>query len=176
MRQPAAASFVRHVHDMRLEIHPGAGIGRVRLGMSPAEVEAVFTEPHKYEEWMGGNLNDALLFHGLIFTFDVCDGRGPLPHARLNLIEVRGRADVDLLGQPLHGWTADDIGRRLREQGHAVTTDRHSVRIPGKLELSFDGDGRLDQATISGSRQDWQQRRSDAGIQMFIRRPLGLGR
>jgi hypothetical protein len=53
-----------------LELYPGEGIGLVRIGMSPAEVLAVLDEPQVYEKWMGGNLNDSLLFRGLLFHFD----------------------------------------------------------------------------------------------------------
>ena len=63
-----------------LDVIPGQGIGPVRLGMRPAEVLAVFFEPQVYEDWMGGNLNDALRFHGLRFHFTDCDARAPLPH------------------------------------------------------------------------------------------------
>jgi len=37
--------------------------------MRPNEIVSVFTEPQMYEEWMGGNLNDSLLFQGLILGF-----------------------------------------------------------------------------------------------------------
>jgi hypothetical protein len=66
---------------MRLEIIPGIGIGPVQRGMSPPQVLEALPEKHQYEEWMGGNLNDSLLFHGLIFSFDKCNPAGPLPGA-----------------------------------------------------------------------------------------------
>ena len=54
----------------RMEVIPNIGIGPVRFGMSPAEALAAIPEGQKYEEWMGGNRNDSLLFHGLILGFD----------------------------------------------------------------------------------------------------------
>ncbi len=73
---------------MKLDIHPGEGIGLVRFGMRPAEVLALFSEPQVYEDWMGGNLNDALLFHGLLLHFNECNRSGPLPSSTLSWVEV----------------------------------------------------------------------------------------
>jgi hypothetical protein len=70
--------------EQRLDIHPGVGIGPIRHGMRPAEVLAVFPEPQVYEDWMGGNLNDALLFRGLRLHFSKCDSRAPLADSTLN--------------------------------------------------------------------------------------------
>ena len=53
-----------------MEVIPNIGVGPVRFGMSPAEVLTAIPEGQKYEEWMGGNRNDSLLFHGLILGFD----------------------------------------------------------------------------------------------------------
>ena len=52
------------------DIQPGLGVGPVRFGQTPAEVEAAMAEPQLYEEWMGGNHNDSLFYQGLILGFD----------------------------------------------------------------------------------------------------------
>src|SRR5262249_52943046 len=102
----------------RLEIHPGEGIGLVRMGMSPAEGLAVWDEPQVYEDWMGGNLNDALLFRGLRFHFDECDRQGPLPRSRLTWVVVHRRDDTLLFGRPVGDWTRDGILQELRQRGY----------------------------------------------------------
>jgi hypothetical protein len=75
----------------RLDIHPGEGIGPIRHGMRPVEVLAVFPEPQVYKNWMGGNLNDALMFHGLRLHFTDCDTHAPLPNSTLNWDPAAGR-------------------------------------------------------------------------------------
>ena len=46
--------------------------------MSPDEVVALMGEEQTYEDWMGGNLNDSLLYHHLIIGFDKYDGLSPV--------------------------------------------------------------------------------------------------
>jgi len=130
--------------EKRLEIHPGEGIGPVRLGMRPAEVLAIFLEPQVYEEWMGGNLNDALLFHGLRLHFSDCDARAPLPNSTLNWIVIHQREDTYLFGRPVGEWRKDAVVRELRARGYDVqTTPNGDVEMPQQMGMSFDEDGRL---------------------------------
>jgi hypothetical protein len=134
---------------MRLEIIPGIGIGPVRRGMSPAQVLEAFPEDQKYEHWMGGNLNDSLLFHGLVFTFDKCNSSGPLPEARLEQIAVHGREDATLYGKGVSDWNKQSILERLRQEGHAVDVmDNGCLGVVGKLELCFAEGGELDWVEI----------------------------
>jgi hypothetical protein len=125
--------------EIPLDIHPGEGIGVIRLGMLPAEVLAVFQEPQIYEDWMGGNLNDALLFHGLRLHFTECDSSAPLPHSTLCLIVIHQREDATFFGQPISDWTKDRALEELHRRGYvARTSENGDVVIKGKLELSFD--------------------------------------
>jgi hypothetical protein len=61
-----------------MEIFPNIGLGPIRFGMNPSQVQAVLGSDRTYEPWMGGNLNDSQLYPGLIIGFDNCDDRGPL--------------------------------------------------------------------------------------------------
>jgi hypothetical protein len=130
--------------EKRLDIHPGEGIGPIRHGMRPAEVLAVFPEPQVYEDWMGGNLNDALVFQGLRLHFSDCDSRAPLPDNTLNWIVIHQRPDAHLLGQPLGEWTKDAVVRELRARGYDVHTPPNGdVEVPQQIGLSFNEGGRL---------------------------------
>lgn len=100
--------------EQRLDIHPGLGIGPIRHGMLPAEVLAAFPEPQVYEPWMGGNLNDALLFRGLRLHFSECDSRGPLPDSSLNWVVIHQRPDAFLFGRPVGEWTKESVLEELR--------------------------------------------------------------
>ena len=134
---------------MQLEIVPSIGIGPVTRGMSPAQVLEAFPEKQRYEEWMGGNLNDSLLFHGLIFTFDKCSSSGPLPDARLEQITVHQREDATLYGKRINQWDKPHILGRLRQEGHAVDEmDNKCLGIMGILELDFAESGELDWVEI----------------------------
>lgn len=128
-----------------MEVIPNIGVGPVRFGMSPAEVLASLPEEQKHEDWMGGNRNDSLLFHGLIFGFDRCDAIGTLADGRLIEFTIHGREDVRLWGRGIGDWSRDAVAEYL---GHNVIPyEIHengdlSV-LPHSLALSFDEDGRL---------------------------------
>jgi hypothetical protein len=88
--------------------------------MRPAEVRAAFPERPVYEHWMGGNLNDALLYHGLRFHFSPCDVRGPVPNATLNWIVIHQRKDAYLFGRPVSAWTKEAVVQELWARGYDV--------------------------------------------------------
>jgi hypothetical protein len=129
-----------------MEVIPNIGIGPVRFGMTPAEVIANFPDGQKYEDWMGGNRNDSLLFHGLILGFDSCDGDGPLADSRLVEFTIYGREDVRLWGQGLGDWSKEAVAEYLRR--HGIPYEIHengdwSVR-PHSLAISFAEEGHID--------------------------------
>jgi hypothetical protein len=128
----------------RLDIHLGEGIGPIRHGMRPAEVHAVFPEHLIYEDWMGGNLNDALLFHGLRLHFSECDSSAPLPNSTLYWTVIHQREDAFLFDRPVSDWTKEEIMRELRTHGYEVLTPPNGdVEVDQKIGMSFDDDRRL---------------------------------
>src|SRR5205823_4384318 len=140
-RAPAAAERGRSAAEgfpieQRLDIHPGVGIGPIRHGMRPAEVMAVSPEPQLYEDWMGGNLNDALLFQGLRLHFSECDSRAPLPDSTLNWVVIHQRPDAFLFGRPVGEWTKQSVLAELRARGYdAQTPPNGDVDVYGQLGL-----------------------------------------
>ena len=94
---------------MNLDILPWIGLGPLRFGMKPSEVRCAFKECHVYEEWMGGNLNDSLLYRGLILQFDKCDAYGPLEDSRFDGVKAKARKDIWLFGKRLASWTRNDL-------------------------------------------------------------------
>jgi hypothetical protein len=112
--------------------------------MRPAEVLAVFPEQQGYEDWMGGNLNDALLFQGLRLHFSECDSCAPLAGSTLNWIVIHQRADAYLFGRPVSDWTKERVLRELQARGYeAQTPPNGDVDVDQKLGLSFNDEGRL---------------------------------
>jgi hypothetical protein len=112
--------------------------------MRPADVVPVFGEPQVYEKWMGGNLNDALLFHGLRLHFTHCDARAPLPGSKLNWVVIHQREDAFLFDRSMTEWTKDTILEELRSRGYnSETPENGDVEVPWQLSMSFDASGRL---------------------------------
>jgi hypothetical protein len=135
-----------------MELIPNVGIGSLRFGMSPAEVRAVRPEEQTYEEWMGGNLNDSLLYHGLIIGFDECNSTGPLPDSRLTRICVLGREDAVIWGQAICDWTKETVTSHLdRSRIPCRMLDSGDVSVQAlSLSLSFDDSGRLEYVEMWG--------------------------
>ncbi len=128
----------------RLDIQLGVGIGQIKLGMHPDDVVEAFAESQICEHWMGGNLNDAILFHGLRLHFDKCSAAGPLADSRLCWIVVHQREDAHLFDRPTSDWTKEGILQRLIEEGYTPQTPENGdVEVPGYVGLSFNKDGRL---------------------------------
>jgi hypothetical protein len=112
--------------------------------MRPVEVFAAFPESQVYEDWMGGNLNDALLFQGLRLHFTECDSNAPLPDSRLEWIVIHQRSDACLFDRPVGEWTKESVLRELVTRGYdAQTPANGDVDVPGQLGLSFEDDARL---------------------------------
>ena len=97
-----------------MEVLPNIGLGVIRFGMRPAEVRGLLLEPETYEEWMGGNLNDSLLYHGLILGFDSYDAYGPLAHSHFAELRLNRREDATIWGKNLLAWTKGLIADHLR--------------------------------------------------------------
>ena len=126
------------------------GIGAVTFGMKPDEVTAVFGSKQVHEDWMGGNLNDSLLYHGLIFQFDRHDSHGPYSHGPLENsslveIEVWGREDASLYGKPIHAWTKQELKQYLIDHNIECETPANGDLVSAQIgfEAGFDEDGRL---------------------------------
>jgi len=114
---------------------------------------------------MGGNLNDSLLYHGLVLGFDKCDAHGPLPDSSFVDVWIRGRPDVILWGKPLSDWTREAVEAHLLQRKITYeATKLFGINIPSlALGLDFEPDGRIESADISSpARRGWTKRIVDA--------------
>ena len=139
-----------------MEILPNIGIGSVRFGMSPDEVIANFNEQQQYEGWMGGNLNDSLLFHGIILGFDKCNSRGPLPESRLVEARLYGREDAKLWGRIVDQWTQDEVRNYLNQRKiiHRFEVNGDLSVYSLNLALSFSKESYLEYIEFWESRKE----------------------
>ena len=115
-------------------------VGPVRLGMTRDEVLAALGREQTYEEWMGGNLNDSLLYPGLILGFDRCDARGPLAAGRLDEVHAQPRPDWTMWGRPVRAWTRPALTEHLRERAAAFEEREYGDVFLGHVAAAFDFD------------------------------------
>ena len=116
-----------------LEIQLDGGLGPIEPGMHPAQVRALLPEPHYFEPWMGGNLDDSLLYRGLVLEFSSSDGSEPPPDSHLVAVRLRAgrRPETRLLGRELRHWTRQSLLAELLIRGIAVgpaASDEEALR------------------------------------------------
>jgi len=128
-----------------MEIIPNIGLGPLRFGMSPKQVRSLLDEPEVYEDWMGGNLNDSLLYKGMILGFDWHDAYGPLPFSEFRGAQINMREDVVVLGKRLLDWKKLSLTDRLEKESVAYELEAcGDIRVPEwSLAFSFDDQERL---------------------------------
>jgi hypothetical protein len=126
-------------------IKPGTSIGSVQFDMNPEQVRVLMGEPEVHEEWMGGNLNDSLLYHGMVLGFDRCDHSGPLRDSRFVEARIFGREDAELWGKRFHDWNKEDVLNQLkRSQVSHDALQNGDVLVPALgVSLGFDDNSKL---------------------------------
>ena len=97
----------------QFQIRPREGYGPVDFGMSPSELKRLLGSERTYEEWMGGNLNDSLLYPGIIVQFDRCDASGPLEESGVDGLRLAVGSGAMLAGAPVFGQPVDEVLARL---------------------------------------------------------------
>lgn len=129
-----------------MEIIPNVGLGPLRFGMTPAQIRALFPEQETYEDWMGGNLNDSILYRGLIIGFDLHDAHGPLAHSEFREVRLNRREDTVLWGKNILDWRRADVIDHLERNGIPFRISaRGDVSVPqSSLVLAFDDADRLE--------------------------------
>ncbi len=119
-----------------MEIYPNKGIGNIEFGMNPG-VREIMGSDLAYEEWMGGNLNDALFYSDLIVGFNNdCDGDEPLPNYRV--VEFRANASerVKFNDVVLANLSRTELASMVVQGVKAVVDKNHDV-IFQELGVSF---------------------------------------
>ena len=128
-----------------MEIIPNIGLGSLRFGMSPKHVRSLLHEPETYEDWMGGNLNDSLLFKGLILEFDVCDAYGPLARSKFRGARIHKRDDLVIMGKSLFDWSKSAVIDRLGQESISYSLHPNGdMTVPAwSLAFSFEDNDQL---------------------------------
>lgn len=129
-----------------LNLNIGQGIGEVRFNMTPLEVQSKFGSKFYGEDWMGGNLNDSLLYRNLILTFDDYDSIGPLKNSKLVFIKTNASSQILLQGKALSEITRDEL-LSYSLLGYFGKVD-HNLHVEFKelgIRFNFDADGVLNE-------------------------------
>lgn len=120
-----------------MELIPKVGLGLVRFGMRPSEVKSIFGLGTDYEPWMGGNLNDSLLYPGIIAGFDKCDSRGPLEDSRLVELRINQNADIQFFNKSVFELAENEL-RGLLEKKNIRVEERDGYLFLPELNVEFE--------------------------------------
>ncbi len=115
-----------------MEIISGTKIGPFERGMKFEEVKSLIKEPEVHEAWMGGNLNDSIIIHGLILSFDRCNSNGPSPDSILIDYEVRNRSDATIFGDLINNWTWEKFKSYLEDNDI-----KYSIEYENNIDLDI---------------------------------------
>lgn len=133
-----------------MELEPGKGLGPIKFGMTPKEVMSIMGEEQTYESWMGGNLNDSLLYPGIIIKFDSCNSEGPLDNSKVDEIQIaESFVDVQFKGINIFKKSQHDIEGlltkyKLRYESTEYCTSMDSVG----LEFGLNSEKRVDYISL----------------------------
>ena len=134
-----------------MEIFPNIGLGPLRFGMNPSQVQAVLGSHQTYEPWMGGNRNDSLLYPGLIIGFDDCDERAPLEDSKLVEFFIKEKSDVTFLKKPIFGMPRKEFVKILARHNIRNEENHGCYLLPDlHMEVDFDGHGKITWVEFSG--------------------------
>lgn len=123
-----------------MELIPKIGIGPLRFGMRPSEVKDVLGPEHGYESWMGGNLNDSLLYSGMILGFDRCDSRGPLNDSKLIEFRINQNADIHFLQKPVFKITGNEFCQTLEQHNINIEREPNGYMFLPELNIELEPD------------------------------------
>ena len=130
-------------------IDEAVGVGEVRFGMRPSQVKELLGETMTWEEWMSGNINDALYYPGIILFFDDHQSEGPTADSRLEQVAVRPPFKGQWRGFELSQLTRAVVEKLLN--GDAESSDLAngaSELIGRRLRAFFGSSGELTELSI----------------------------
>jgi len=136
-----------------MEVIAHVGILPLRFGMKRNEVLALLGSQQTHESWMGGNLEDALYYPGLLVHFVSPIVRctpnpldpGHLAHesAEVSAIEANASLDASFEGRHFRDLTKTFVCQVLSAKGVQIKrTPGGTIHCPGlDMEFRFDHDG-----------------------------------
>lgn len=127
-----------------MEIFPCEGIGPIKFGMTPKEVENAIGIDQVYEEWMGGNLNDSLFYPGVIVGFSECNAKGPLSNSVVIEFRVNPSEHITLNGIPTTKLNVENISNIvINNENPTVESNGDVLYKENALSLGFLESGSL---------------------------------
>jgi hypothetical protein len=129
-----------------MELEPGKGLGPIKFGMSPKEVMTIMGDEQVYEPWMGGNLNDSLLYPGIIIRFDSCNSKGPLDNSKVEEFQIaESFSDVQFKGLNIFKKSQREIEELLTKHKMPYGSNEYCINLDSiGLEFGLNGDKNID--------------------------------
>ncbi|MCB8925014.1 MAG: hypothetical protein H6652_05245 [Ardenticatenaceae bacterium] len=129
-----------------MEIVPGEGLGPIKFGMSPSEVISIMGEKQVYESWMRGNLNDSLVYPGIVIIFDVYNSAGPLANSQVEEFEIsESFIEVKFKGLSIFKESKQAIENALTSHSIPYQINEPDISISAiGLALGFNNLGKVD--------------------------------
>lgn len=125
-----------------LQLPLGRRSGILSLGQKPSEVMDLLGAPTAREDWMGGNLNEAITYPGLLLLFDECDATAPLPDSQLELVQAVDSSGLMVLGRRMNEWDNNKLQSRLTDEGWHVVRENHATLVLPEIGVGFSFDAR----------------------------------
>ena len=119
-----------------MEIYPNKGIGNIEFGMNPGAVREIMGSDLVYEEWMGGNLNDALFYSDLIVGFNDCDSDEPLANSCVVEFHANASERINFNGVALSNLSRTELASMV-VHGVKAVVDKNQDVIFQALGVSF---------------------------------------
>ena len=120
-------------------IDEAVGIGAVRFGMRPSQVKELLGQTMTWEEWMNGNINDALYYPGIILFFDDHRAEGPTADSRLEQVAVRPPFKAQWRGIELSHLTRAVVEKLLNGGAKSRDLDNGGAQLTGRRFSAFFG-------------------------------------
>lgn len=133
---------------MELMLHKG--VGQIEFGMSPAQIKAIMGDDLSIaEDWMDGNLTDALLYPRMVLLFDEEHESYPTEDSQLVAIWIYLKEDITFQGQSLFNWYKHEFQNYLQSNNifyeEVFEADADFLIIAEyNLEVRFDKDHKID--------------------------------
>ncbi|MBV1922276.1 MAG: hypothetical protein KUG73_16490 [Pseudomonadales bacterium] len=132
---------------MRYEVILSKGLGELKFGMRPNDVERILGSDQSFEEWMGGNLEGFYFYKGLLIGFSGGDDERPNENSGVCIFTVKPVHELILWDANISVLTDKEIRRLMESNGveYKLLSDSIIQSTSGKLQFNFDATGKLDE-------------------------------
>ncbi len=132
---------------MEYEVDLSNGLGEVRFGMRPSEVENILGPDQIFEDWMGGNLEGFYFYKGLLIGFSGGSDECPDENSEVCLFTVKPEHDLILWGINISRCSISELKDLLVSEkiDYKLIGNNIVQSESGKLQFNYSAAGNLDE-------------------------------